>query len=340
MSLLTLANWIEFPALDWRFTISDGFSLFGLPIKWYGVLIAIGFLSAVIYGIKRAPEFDVNSDKMIDAVLVCTLLGFVGARLYYVFFSSNAQSYLDNPLSILYVWEGGLGIYGGIIFAFLSGILMCRICKLPFLAMCDLASLGFLIGQSVGRWGNFFNQEAFGGNTTLPWGMTGNVIQQGVNGTDYNLTMPVHPTFLYESLWCLLGFVLLHILSKRAYRFKGQIFCGYLVWYGTGRFFIESLRTDSLMMGTLRASQLVAVVAVLLGVVLFIFLRRRQHALPKTLLAAEDSPAEEERKTIISGFEAEVFAQPAEEADPNPEAKQDDAAKRATEEETKHGEDN
>ena len=340
MSLLTLTNWIAFPALDWQFNISDGFSLFGLSIKWYGVLIAIGFLSAVIYGIKRAPEFGINADKMIDAVLVCTLMGFVGARLYYVFFSSNVQAYLDNPLSILYVWEGGLGIYGGIIFAFLSGILMCRICKLPFLAMCDLASLGFLIGQSIGRWGNFFNQEAFGGNTTLPWGMTGNVIQQGVNGTDYDVTMPVHPTFLYESLWCLLGFVLLHILSKRIYRFKGEIFCGYLVWYGTGRFFIESLRTDSLMMGTLRASQLVAVIAVLLGIVLFIFLRQHQHALPKALLSAEGGPEEGEHKSIISGFEAETFAQPEEGVHPNEETKQDAAAEQATEEETKNGENN
>lgn len=306
-ALLTLSNWIEFPGFGWRFNLSDGFDLFGtgITIKWYGVLIAIGFLLAVIYGLKRAADFEVNPDKMIDATLVCTLMGFVGARLYYVFFSERAAEYLADPITILYVWEGGLGIYGGIIFAFLTGILMCKLCKLSLPAMCDVASLGFLIGQAVGRWGNFFNQEAFGGNTTLPWGMTGNIIQSGVNGSDYSLTEPVHPTFLYESLWCILGFVLLHIISKRLYKFKGQIFCGYLVWYGAGRFFIEGLRTDSLMIGTIRASQLVAIIAILLGVVLFFLLRRHSLALPK-VLAVEEEPTLAVPVGVISGFDDEA----------------------------------
>ncbi len=320
-ALLTLSNWIGFPALGWEFPLSDvlvEFQLFGttFTIKWYGLLIAIGFLLAVIYGLKRAKDFDVDPDKMIDAVLVCTLMGFIGARLYYVFFSENAAAYLEDPITILYVWQGGLGIYGGIIFAFLTGILMCRLCKLHFLSMCDLASLGFLIGQAVGRWGNFFNQEAFGGNTTLPWGMTGNIIQAGNNGSDYSLGDPVHPTFLYESLWCILGFVLLHILSKRAYKFKGQLFCGYLVWYGAGRFFIEGLRTDSLMMGTIRASQLVAIVAILLGVVLFLLLRRREQALPKALIVEEENTLTVDQG-IITGFDEQtVTAEQDETADP------------------------
>lgn len=292
---MTLAHYIEFPALDWHLPISDTllqFELFGntFTLKWYGVMIALGFLLAVIYGLRRAPQFGINPDKLIDVALVCTVAGFIGARLYYVFFSSNVEDYLQNPISILYIWEGGIGIYGGIIAAFLTGLLMCRICKVDTLAAFDIASLGFLIGQGVGRWGNFFNQEAFGGNTTLPWGMTGDIIKAGVNGIDYETDLPVHPTFLYESLWCFAGLILLHILSKRAYKFRGQIFCGYIVWYGLGRFFIEALRTDSLMMGTIRISQFVAIIAIVGGLVLAYVLNRRTQALPKVLVADGDEP--------------------------------------------------
>ena len=291
---MTLAHYIEFPALDWHLPISDTllqFDLFGntITLKWYGMMIALGFLLAVIYGLRRAPQFGINPDKLIDVALVCTVAGFIGARLYYVFFSSNVQDYLENPLSILSIWEGGIGIYGGIIAAVLTGLLMCRLCKVDTLAAFDLASLGFLIGQGVGRWGNFFNQEAFGGNTTLPWGMTGDIIKAGVNGIDYETDLPVHPTFLYESLWCLAGLILLHIISKRAYKFRGQIFCGYIIWYGIGRFFIEALRTDSLMMGTIRISQFVAIIAVVGGLVLGYILHRRTKALPKSLVD-EDEP--------------------------------------------------
>ncbi|MBQ8683892.1 MAG: prolipoprotein diacylglyceryl transferase [Clostridia bacterium] len=288
MSPTMLSSYIEFPKLGWKFSLDSTiieFNLFGteFSIKWYGVLIAIGFLLAVLYGLKRAKDFDLNADKMLDTALLTTVMAFVGARLYYVFFSDNVSEYLADPLSILEVWNGGLGIYGGIIFAFVFGLLFSRLFKVSFLSMADIASLGFLIGQAVGRWGNFFNQEAFGGNTDLPWGMTGNIIASGINGKGYDTELPVHPTFLYESLWCILGFVLLHILSKKAYKFKGQIFCGYLVWYGVGRFMIESLRTDSLMAGTMRASQLVAVLAVALGVILFFVFRRRAMSLPATV---------------------------------------------------------
>ncbi len=290
MSLTTLlSSYIEFPKLGWKLPIDDTvieFTLFGndFTIKWYGVLIAIGFLLAVLYGLKRAKDFDLNPDKMLDTALLTTVLAFVGARLYYVFFSDRLAEYLADPITILEVWNGGLGIYGGIIFAFVFGMLFSKLFKVKFLAMADIASLGFLIGQAVGRWGNFFNQEAFGGNTDLPWGMTGDIIASGINGDGYDPSLPVHPTFLYESLWCILGFVVLHILSKRLYKFKGQIFCSYLIWYGVGRFAIESLRTDSLMAGTMRASQLVAVLAVVLGVILFFVLRRREMSLPASLV--------------------------------------------------------
>ena len=299
MPITTLSSFIEFPNLGWKFHINDSIHLFGdFSIKWYGLLIAVGFLLAVLYGLKRAEEFGIDPDRMIDVALLTVPVAFVGARLYYVFFSDSVAEYLADPISILKVWEGGLGIYGGIIVAFIFGPLMCKLRKVKIWAMFDLTALGFLIGQSIGRWGNFFNQEAFGGNTDLPWAMTGDIIQAGYNGSGYDPTQPVHPTFLYESLWCILGFLLLHILSKRIVRrFDGMIFCGYMVWYGAGRFAIESLRTDSLMAGTMRTSQLVAILAILLGVVLFFVLRRYSLSLPKTLVIAVKDEGEAQEET-------------------------------------------
>ena len=289
-----MQDYISFPALGWQFPISDTvvqFELFGAPftIKWYGVLIAVGFILAVIYATKRARSFDVDPDRLIDVVLVSTLFAFVGARLYYVLFSADRAAYFADPIKILRVQDGGLAIYGGIIMAFLTGLWMCRVRKVNTAAAFDLAALGFLIGQCIGRWGNFFNQEAYGMNTTLPWGMSGSKIAAGyyhnTGLTGFDPSLPVHPTFLYESLWCLLGFILLHMLSKKAYKFKGEIFSLYLVWYGAGRFFIEGLRTDSLYIGTMRVSQLVAVLTVLGGLVLFLILRARSRELPAVLFA-------------------------------------------------------
>ncbi len=306
-----MEHYVEFPKMGLKFNLPDTlaeFSLFGNPItiKWYGVMIATGFLLAVIYAFSRAKKFKLNEDAMFDVVLVSTLLAFVGARLYYVLFSIHRDDYFADPLSILKVWEGGLAIYGGLIFAFITGLWMCRVRKVDTLAMFDLCSIGFLIGQTIGRWGNFFNQEAFGGNTNLPWGMTGDLIREGRNATsNYNYNELVHPTFLYESLWCLLGFVLLHILSVKAYNFKGKIFASYMVWYGTGRFFIESLRTDSLKIGHMRVSQLVAVLAVIGGVALwFVF----KAAAEKAQFAAETVGDGESLDTIDIDLSAEDIA--------------------------------
>ena len=294
---------VEFPGLGWEFTISRGFEIFGFEIYWYGVIIAIGVLLAISYGLKRAQDFDIDPDRMIDVALLTIPVAFLGARLYYVLFKDWA-SYAADPISILDVRDGGLAIFGGIIVAFVFGPLMCKVKKVKIWAMFDATALGFLIGQCIGRWGNFFNQEAFGGNTDLPWGMTGEIVRSGLNGTGYDTALPVHPTFLYESLWCLLGFVLLHILSKKWYKFHGIVFCGYMVWYGIGRFLIEGLRTDSLAAGTMRISQLVAVLAVILGVVLFLVLRRKDIDLPLELAVAdgdggeaEENPAESEEDT-------------------------------------------
>lgn len=290
-------NYIEFPNLGWKLPVSPdlvNFTLFGrdFSIKWYGVIIAIGFLLAMIYALKRAKHFGINSDRMIDVVLVSALFAFVGARLYYVLFSSERADYFAHPLSILQVWNGGLAIYGGILFAFVTALWMCRVRKVPTLAMFDLASLGFLIGQGIGRWGNFFNQEAFGSNTSDGFllGMTGNLIKDNVHHLDYDAAGLVHPTFLYESLWCLLGLLALHLVSKKLYKFKGEIFSLYIMWYGLGRAFIEGLRTDSLMLGTMRVSQLLAILSLLGGGVLFFVFRGMAQELPKDLFAEELVP--------------------------------------------------
>ena len=284
------SEYISFPDLGLKFNISPTlfeFELFGaeFSIKWYGVLIAIGFLLAILYAMRRTKDFGIDPDRMIDVVLVSALFAFLGARLYYVLFSEDAAQYFANPISILYVWQGGLAIYGGVIMAFVTGIWMCRVRRVSTLGMFDVGGIGFLIGQGIGRWGNFFNQEAYGANTSLPWGMTGSIIKTGLNGAVENQASPVHPTFLYESLWCLLGFLVLHFVSKKAYTFKGKIFAMYIMWYGTGRFVIEGLRADSLYFGQIRISQLLAAVSVLGGFVLYMLLRARHNSLPKDLFA-------------------------------------------------------
>ena len=262
---------VQFPGLGLKFTVNPtAFSIGNFTIQWYGVIIAVGFLLAFLYVMASCKKFRMDQDRLIDAVIVGILGGIVGARLYYVLFYPGDQ-YLKNPISILYVWNGGLAIYGGVIGGLLCGALMARLRKLGIPAVLDLAVLGFLIGQTIGRWGNFVNQEAFGTQTDLPWGMLSERTQEVVSGG------PVHPCFLYESLWCLLGFVLLHIFSRKFRRYDGQVFILYLIWYGIGRFFIEGLRTDSLITPfvNLRVSQLLAFVTVIAGVAMLLIFRGR-----------------------------------------------------------------
>ncbi len=304
-------EWVSFPKLGWTIPINE--EVFSFPffqtvisVRWYGLLIAVGFALAAWYAFHNAERFELKKEPMLDVVLVCAVLAFIGARLYYVFFTSTAarEAYLADPITILYVWEGGLGIYGGLIVAFVSAIFMCRWRKVDVLRMFDIASIGFLIGQAIGRWGNFVNQEAFGSNTDLPWGMMGSQISDPMTSTvtAYDYTLPVHPTFLYESLLCAAGFVLLHIVSRKAYRFKGQLFCLYIMWYGAGRFFIEQLRTDSLYLFTMKVSCLVAALAVVGGAILYAVLSKRESCRltePETenetiRLACDDAPTEQQ----------------------------------------------
>jgi phosphatidylglycerol---prolipoprotein diacylglyceryl transferase len=256
---------ISFPGLGLKFNVNEiAFSIGKFPIAWYGIIIATALLIALIYGMKRAKTFNITVDDLCDVVIFSIIFGIIGARLYYVLFfvdSTGANPYFSNPLSIFNIRNGGLGIYGGIIASFTTAFIVCRIKKISVGAMFDIASLGFLIGQAIGRWGNFVNHEAYGSATNLPWRM---VVSTSAD--------PVHPCFLYESLWCILGFVLLHIYSKHR-KFNGEVFLMYISWYAFGRFFIEGLRSDSLMLGNLKVSQLVAAIFFITAVSFLIYKR-------------------------------------------------------------------
>lgn len=231
------------------------FTLFGSwNVYWYGIIIALGFLLAVAYAVFNAKRFNIDFDRLLDVVLVATPVAVLSARLYYIIFSDSMT--IKDFFSFSSGGFAGLAIYGGVIGAFASGALMCAIRKLKILDVFDIASIGFLIGQGIGRWGNFINQEAFGSATGSDWfGMSSqavdSVLGEGVLA---------HPCFLYESVWCLLGVLLLHLLSKRR-SFSGEIALSYCVWYGFGRGFIELLRTDSLYIGSVRVSALLSFVA-------------------------------------------------------------------------------
>ncbi len=264
-------SYISFPHLGIKMNIDNvAFTIGSKEIYWYGIIIAAGFAIAVLTAMRLAKKNGMNPDTIVDLVLYAAPLAIVGARLYYVIFEWD---YYRNHLGdIVKIWNGGLAIYGGIITAIAVTVVYSKVKKQNLGLLCDVGSVGLLIGQTVGRWGNFVNQEAFGGNTTLKWGMTGNVIKEELTrlayaGVNVNPDLPVHPTFLYESLWNLVFLTLFIILFPKR-KFDGQIFASYLMSYGTGRFFIEALRTDSLMLGDFRISQLVACICVVSGIVI------------------------------------------------------------------------
>lgn len=262
---------VEFPGLGLNFVVHEvAFSIGNFQVRWYGIIIAIGFLLAILYASVSAKKMNIDMGKLIDAVIVGLIGSVIGARLYYVAFYPG-DKYWQNPMEIFKIHEGGLAIYGGIIGAMLFGGIMAKIRKLKVPAVLDIASLGFLIGQCVGRWGNFVNQEAFGTATNLPWGMQSDNTSLVVPGS------PVHPCFLYESLLCLLGFILLHIFTRKFRRYDGQTFLLYIVWYGACRFFLEGLRTDSLMLHflNLRVSQVLAAACVIVGLILLFAFRHK-----------------------------------------------------------------
>lgn len=269
---------VSFPKLGIELTINPiAFSIGDFNIYWYGIIIATGFTIALCYAMINSKRFGIVQDKLIDAIIVGLITGIIGARLYYVVFYPG-NTYINNPTSIFQIHEGGLAIYGGIIGGLTGGIIVAKIKNINIPSILDIAALGFLIGQCIGRWGNFINQEAFGTETNLPWGMVS-------ENTLLETSNPVHPCFLYESLWCLLGFIFLDIFSRKFKKYNGQIFLLYIVWYGTERFFVEGLRTDSLMLPyvNLRVSQVLAAISIVISVIILIYFKNKKNHAKKFL---------------------------------------------------------
>ncbi|MBQ3138394.1 MAG: prolipoprotein diacylglyceryl transferase [Ruminococcus sp.] len=321
--MITEYNEIRFPKMGWEFEIDPtAFTIGGIAIQWYGIFIALGLALAVLYCFPKMKRFGIDADRAIDAVLGGVIGGIIGARLYYVIFNWSdykSDSFKDTFLAIINTRNGGLGIYGGIIGALLIGILICKIKKIRILPMLDVTVLGLLIGQGIGRWGNFVNQEAFGTNTDSFLGMTGGRIQQVINaemqvggsmyenGLEMVWSDPVHPCFLYESIWCLLGFVLLAFWSKRR-KYDGQLLLMYMAWYGIERAFVEGLRTDSLMIGSIRVSQALSIVIFVASVILQIVIGFKVKRDPESFVlyaTTEESRMliEETRRKSMKGMD-------------------------------------
>ena len=297
-----MINHVQFPGLGLEFTVNRvAFTIGSMPVYWYGICIAAGLALALLFAFSKAKQFGIDTDRMIDVVMLSTVCSIIGARAYYVAFAPfKYESFWD----MINIRDGGIAIYGAVIGAFVSGYFFCKWRKVPVWPMFDLATMGFLIGQSLGRWGNYFNQEAFGTNTKLPWGM----LSEGTtaylesaqitvpSGVTVDPFAPVHPTFLYESLWCALGFFLLWAYIRHR-KFYGEISLLYVMWYGVERFFVEGLRTDSLMSGffNLRVSQIIAAVSVFAAFGLWLWLRKKYKGQPLIIPAL---PGKETPQTV------------------------------------------
>ena len=289
---------ISFPGLGIDIDPIRQFSIGPLTVHLYGVVIALGLVLAVCYCMRRSKQFGLTEDHVLDGVLWITPFAFLCARAYYCAFSWDL--YAANPISVLYIWNGGIAIYGGVLGAIVGVMVFCKVKRLSLGATLDLVLMGFLIGQSIGRWGNFFNREAFGAETTS-W------LRMGLLDTITGEVTYHHPTFLYESLWNALGFVILHFLSKKR-EYDGQIALGYAVWYGLGRTFIEGLRTDSLYIPntTIRVSQALAAVSFLLAAAALVYFMFKPPVKPLFVhRAAENTEIPETTECNEGGTEDE-----------------------------------
>ena len=242
-----------------------------IKIYWYSIMILLGVFVGGSLILRECKRFKISENYVINMILLCMIFSIIGARLYYVAF--NWSYYSHNLLDILKIWEGGLAIHGGILFGLIFIIFYTKKYKVNTWRMLDIIVVGLIIGQAIGRWGNFFNGEAHGPITsleTLKNLFIPNFIIDGMNiGGSY-----YHPTFLYESLWCLIGFIILLILRRRRYCKIGQTTGLYFIWYGIGRFLIESLRTDSLMLGSFKMAQIISIVLVVVGIIILILKSR------------------------------------------------------------------
>ena len=310
---------ITFPSLGLSWDPARNITIGPLTIQFYGLIIAVGLLLAVIYACKRSRQFGMTADDLTDGVLWIVPLAIVCARLYYCIFSW--EDYASNPISILYIQQGGLAIYGGVIGAAIGIVIFALAKKIKIGAVLDITSLGFLIGQSIGRWGNFFNREAFGA-------VTDSFLRMGLTNKYTGAVTYYHPTFLYESLWNAFGFVLLHFLSKKR-KYDGQIALGYLAWYGLGRTFIEGLRMDSLYWGNFRVSQMLAAITCFIAVAILMLMAFKTHdpeklqvSLFEAKLAALEAAAEAEEDEDKEG--EELHEDPEEDAEEEEASSQDE----------------
>ena len=305
---------IRFPGLlgDWAFTLSSKALDIGNGIYWYGILIALGLLLAVWFCMSQRQKYGISEDNILDSVLWGIPCGVIGARLYYVIFYLDSFRSADGGIDfkeVIAIWDGGLAIYGAVIAVVLVALVLSRRGKYKLWAMMDLVVMGLLIGQAVGCWGNFMNREAFGSETTLPWRMqltltSGRIVE-------------VHPTFLYESLWNVIGLLLIVFIVSKARRFDGENTCFYFLWYGIGRFWVEGLRTDSLYLfdwtiagQPIRVSQALSLVMIVVALVLLVYnLKIRPHS-PEELyvhqVAAKKAAAQKEEEERSETQEEQV----------------------------------
>lgn len=266
-------NVISFPNIGLVLNVNRSlFSVFGIPIYTYGILIGIGVVLGYMYATRETKKQGISQDDFLNMFMMALPAAIIGARLYYVVFSWDA--YKNNLWEIFDIRGGGLAIYGGVIGAAAVVLIYCRVKKIKIGKALDVLAVGLLIGQSIGRWGNFVNGEAFGGVCNLPWAMT-------IECDGRMVAEMVHPTFLYESLFNGIGIVVL-CLYKRIKTFEGEIFCGYMIWYGLGRMLIEGLRSDSLYLGGFRVSQILSFILVIAGVIIIIK-NRKKHLTNKEI---------------------------------------------------------
>jgi phosphatidylglycerol:prolipoprotein diacylglycerol transferase len=320
-------NFVSFPGLGIdAFEINPvAFKIFGVSVMWYGVIITCGMILAYLYGLSRAKVEKVKSEDITDLTLFLVIFGVIGARLYYIVFkldefiwrgADGTINWGETLKAMVNLRSGGLAIYGGIIAGFLTMLIVSRVKRIRFPVLADIVAPCLFIGQSVGRWGNFINVEAYGGSTELPWRM-------GV-GTGGGAPF-VHPTFLYESLWNLVGFILIAVFYKKK-KFHGQVFLFYCIWYGLGRAWIEGLRTDSLMLGPYRVSQLLSIILVSACAVLMAICMKKA---PRVSLA---SGVEVEKTGDETPAQSDVSSEDESEAGTDDEVKEEEATEETSEE--------
>ncbi len=285
-------NHISFPGLGIKeFKLNPvAFELFGRPVMWYGVIISVGMILAVLYVLYRAKHNEnIKTDDVFDFAIWAIPLGVIGARIYYVatkFEDYKAETPLETFKNCIAIWEGGIAIYGAIIGGALGLVIVSMLKKIKPLKAFDMVAPGVMIAQAIGRWGNFCNAEAYGGQTSLPWRM-------GIRNDEHISTVFVHPTFLYESLWNILGFVLINLFYKKK-KYDGQILVMYLTWYGFGRMLIEGLRTDSLYVGSFRISQVIGFLCFFIGICFLNAMEIVRHLRKKDAAAIAEAEVAEE----------------------------------------------